>query len=75
MGIQIHLTLFKDNLPDSRCSPDTLKLEVSTGSEWIKIAPLTDSTPPTTLSENYKSIRDCVSNGALLETIGATLMI
>jgi FlaG/FlaF family flagellin (archaellin) len=55
------------------CSPDTLKLEVSTGSEWIKIAPLTDSTPPTTLSENYKTIRDCVdANGGPTETIGAT---
>ena len=55
------------------CSPDTLTLSISTGSEWIQIAPRTDSTPQTLLPENYKTIEECVdANGGPIETTGVT---
>lgn len=55
------------------CSSNTLKLEVSTGSEWVKIAPLIDSTPQTFLPENYKTVVECRdANGGPSETTGVT---
>jgi FlaG/FlaF family flagellin (archaellin) len=55
------------------CSPGTLTLNISTGSEWIQIAPKLDSTPKILLPETYNTVQDCVNaNGGPGDITGLT---
>lgn len=55
------------------CSPGTLTLSISTGSEWVQVAPKTTSTQELLLPENYNTIQDCINaNGGSGETTGTT---